>query len=262
MQGIAWQGEPPIWVHEFLTENVLPDILGRLMARAGFGLILTDVDRRIFFINDKAETFLRAGHGLSYERNRISAGQFAASRKLDELIFEASRQSNHLEGAGSLLIRDEKGAALLAVHVMPLNLCQLAHQPMDEYPCAALILVDCRPAPAERMQLFANLFALTAGEARVAAEIIQGGGGLKKVAVRLNKSPATVRTHLTSIMEKTGTHRQAELVKLFYQVTLPGSWGLCDTGRIPRRERTTMVGHPRAFAARRNRPAMEPVTGS
>ncbi|HTV32538.1 MAG TPA: helix-turn-helix transcriptional regulator [Methylocella sp.] len=260
MQGIASQGEPGVWVREFQNaETVLPDILGTLMARAGFGLILTNVDRRIFFINDKAETFLRAGHGLRCERNCISAGDFATSKKLESLIREASRRSDQRLGAGSLLIRDEGGAAALAVHVMPIDLCHLEHQPTDEYPCAALVLVDCRPAPVERMQLFADLFALTAGEARVAAELIQGGGGLKKVAARLKISPATVRTHLTSIMDKTATHRQAELVKLFYEVTLPGSWGSGNMGRKPQHEKH---GGRQSTTGRRDRAAMASIAGT
>ena len=56
-------------------------------------------------------------------------------------------------------------------------------------------------------------FGLTTAEATFALEIIQGQG-LKACAKRLKISEPTARTHLQRIFEKTGTRRQAELVRL------------------------------------------------
>ena len=39
-------------------------------------------------------------------------------------------------------------------------------------------------------------------------------GGVAEVAAALKLSPATVRTHLRHVFEKTGVRRQADLVKL------------------------------------------------
>ncbi|HLW26409.1 MAG TPA: helix-turn-helix transcriptional regulator, partial [Kiloniellales bacterium] len=56
-------------------------------------------------------------------------------------------------------------------------------------------------------------FGLTAAEAELALEIMRGDGR-EAAAARLGITVATVRTHLLHIFEKTGVHRQAELVRL------------------------------------------------
>ena len=85
---------------------------------------------------------------------------------------------------------------------------------------AGLIIADWRLKTTDRIKVFAEIFGLTSGEARAVAQLVSGRG-LGKAAARLDIAELTVRSHLTHIMEKTGTHRQAELVKLFYEVTLP-----------------------------------------
>jgi DNA-binding CsgD family transcriptional regulator/PAS domain-containing protein len=66
------------------------------------------------------------------------------------------------------------------------------------------------PSPPE---LIAKEFQLTPAELRVLFAIIEVGN-VPEVAAVLGLSQATVKTHLHRLFEKTGTHRQAELVKL------------------------------------------------
>jgi DNA-binding CsgD family transcriptional regulator len=54
---------------------------------------------------------------------------------------------------------------------------------------------------------------LTKAEAAVAVRVLYGEG-ISAISDRLSLSSATVRTHLRAIFTKTGTHRQAELVRL------------------------------------------------
>ncbi|MGH7248268.1 MAG: helix-turn-helix transcriptional regulator, partial [Pseudomonadota bacterium] len=56
-------------------------------------------------------------------------------------------------------------------------------------------------------------FGLTLAETGLAAEILKGYGR-KAAARRRGISDATAKSQLSSIFEKTGTHRQAELVRL------------------------------------------------
>ena len=46
-------------------------------------------------------------------------------------------------------------------------------------------------------------------------------GGVAEVAAALKLSPATVRTHLRHVFEKTGVRRQADLVKLMASYPAP-----------------------------------------
>ncbi|WP_433716068.1 LuxR C-terminal-related transcriptional regulator [Nocardia sp. CA-084685] len=54
---------------------------------------------------------------------------------------------------------------------------------------------------------------MTAAEARVAAAAFRGEGS-PSIAKELAVSANTVRTHRQHVFEKTGTHRQAELVRV------------------------------------------------
>jgi DNA-binding CsgD family transcriptional regulator len=56
-------------------------------------------------------------------------------------------------------------------------------------------------------------FSLTSAESRLAVEILKGDGRAA-AAKRRGISDATAKTQLASIFDKTGTHRQAELIRL------------------------------------------------
>jgi DNA-binding CsgD family transcriptional regulator len=59
----------------------------------------------------------------------------------------------------------------------------------------------------------AQLFRLTAGEARFVRTLVQRRS-LQKASATLTISPETARRHLKSVFEKTGTHSQSELIQL------------------------------------------------
>jgi DNA-binding CsgD family transcriptional regulator len=196
------------------------ELLGSVMARAGFGLILATADRRIVYVTDATDTLMRASNGLHCERNCISAGDFTTSRKLQSLITSASRRTDESAQGGSPIFRDEDGVASLVVHVVPLCPRTAVVPPGKEYSVAGLIMVDCQRGIADRINVFADLFDLTSAEARVVSQLVSGRG-LTKAASHLNIARSTARYHLTNILGKTGSHRQAELVRVFYEVTIP-----------------------------------------
>ena len=221
MDMIASHIERAFLVRDLLSEDgALSELLGSVIGCAGFGLILATADRRIVYANGAADALMHARNGLRCERNSITATGFISSRKLQSLIVAASRQAAKSAQGGSLILRDEDGAASLAVHVVPLCPNSAAGPPSKEYPIAGLVIVDCQQALAERINAFADLFALTPGEVRVVSQLVSAGG-LTKAASRLNIAPTTARSHLTHILEKTGTHRQAELVRVFLRSHAP-----------------------------------------
>jgi DNA-binding CsgD family transcriptional regulator len=63
------------------------------------------------------------------------------------------------------------------------------------------------------LETIGDLFGLTPAELRVLTAIVDIGG-VPDVAPVLGISERTVKTHLQRIFEKTGTNRQAGLVKL------------------------------------------------
>jgi DNA-binding CsgD family transcriptional regulator len=77
-------------------------------------------------------------------------------------------------------------------------------------------IVTVRDPDIDSRRREANLrhrFGLTIAESKMAAEILKGDG--RAAAARRRRiSTATAKAHLSSIFEKTGTHRQAELIRL------------------------------------------------
>jgi DNA-binding CsgD family transcriptional regulator len=210
----------PIFVRDRDNEDrAQAKLLGRVMACAGFGLVLVAADRTIFYANDSGRTLLHAGGGLRCEHNVLGADDPRMAKKLHSVIESASRHTDTLGQGGALILRNSEGRPSLVVHVIPLG-PHSDPETGDDRPVAGLIIADWRLKTTDRIKVFAELFALTSGEARVVAQLVSGHG-LGKAAARLDIAESTVRSHLTHIMEKTGTHRQAELVKLFYEVTLP-----------------------------------------
>jgi DNA-binding CsgD family transcriptional regulator len=83
-------------------------------------------------------------------------------------------------------------------------------------PCAILFITDPERQIAIRSERLRDEFGLTRAEAALALEIV-AGQGLQAAAGRLRITVTTARTHLAHIFRKTGTRRQAELVRVILQ---------------------------------------------
>ena len=73
--------------------------------------------------------------------------------------------------------------------------------------------------PLPPKEMLAQLFGFTAAEMRVAERLLMGDSP-EQVAAFLNVKTATARWHLASIYRKTGTNRQAELVRLLLSLAM------------------------------------------
>src|SRR5262249_32972181 len=121
------------------------------------------------------------------------------------------------------LRRAENCLPLLA-HVIPLAPLRTAAIFDFDRPAAAVFVVDPAADLGAKIQRFAARFGLTGAEARVLAEII-AGNGLPAAATRLNITNETARSYAKSVLSKTGTNRQTELIRRFFETALPGSPG-------------------------------------
>src|ERR1700730_16429174 len=121
MHMIASPIERPSSVRDILSKETLPpELLGSVMASAGFGLILATADRGIVYANDLADAQMRARNRLRCDRNSIAAKGFVSSKKLQSLIVAASRQKDESAQGGTLIMRDDDGASPLALHIVAL----------------------------------------------------------------------------------------------------------------------------------------------
>ncbi len=82
-------------------------------------------------------------------------------------------------------------------------------------------LGDTSPFPAE---LFVCRYAITPAESRVMMLLVQGMT-ISEAAEALGISPPTAKTHLARLFDKTGTSRQADLVRLAMSALAPTAAG-------------------------------------
>jgi DNA-binding CsgD family transcriptional regulator len=203
-------------------ERAAKESLGAAVAAAGFAVFLLTGDCRVLFANAKAEDLIRRGFGLRYERGRLAATCPALTARLHALARKgACHKTSEGDIGGTLeLCRGENRPPLVA-HVIPLApIRTVAIFGLDQ-PAVAVFVIDPAANFGAQIQRFAARFGLTPAETRVVGEIIRGNG-LPVAAARLKISGATARTHAYRILAKTGTNRQTELIRRFFETALPG----------------------------------------
>ncbi|MFO1048452.1 MAG: helix-turn-helix transcriptional regulator [Geminicoccaceae bacterium] len=87
-------------------------------------------------------------------------------------------------------------------------------------PVAALLIVDPDRRTTTSAAHLRDLYSLTPAECRTALALLDGAS-LQDVAAHFAVSVNAVRVHLRHLFEKTGTHRQSELVRLLLAHRLP-----------------------------------------
>jgi DNA-binding CsgD family transcriptional regulator len=80
-------------------------------------------------------------------------------------------------------------------------------------PCAMIFIADPETSTAPDTVYLQRQFKLTPAEAALTQELLQGDG-IAAAADRIGIAVATARAQLRSVLAKTGTGRQAELVRL------------------------------------------------
>jgi len=174
------------------------------------GLIITAPGREIVHINSAAERILRSNDGLRIRNGRIEAEAPRVEAQLQRSIHQALTLNGSDIWGGSLLCARPSGRRPYIVHVMPIDQTTFASPRSGR---ASIIIVDPEHQPQSPAALLRHLYGLTRTEATVAL-LVTRGQGLKPIADELSLSVTTVKTHLRHVFDKTGTRRQAELVRL------------------------------------------------
>jgi DNA-binding CsgD family transcriptional regulator len=130
------------------------------------------------------------------------------------MIADCAAPRDELGGAGGRLRLSRENRAPLTVLVVP-HRARFAWIDVAR-PRAILFITDPEEADTVRRESLQQDFGLTPAEAGFTREILKAAG-LQAAADRLGISLTTARTHLAHVFDKTGTHRQAELVRLILQ---------------------------------------------
>jgi DNA-binding CsgD family transcriptional regulator/PAS domain-containing protein len=181
-------------------------------------VVLTDAQGSILYANGSAENML-AGHGPILSRNGVLQAQNrTAGSALLDAIAGAAKADGALGARGIGLPISAPGQPPAVAYVLPLTegTARAAFRPA----CAAVFISTTTSASPLPEAVLITLFELTPAEARVLLKI---GGGMHAVAAALSLgiSENTLKTHLSRIYAKTGTGRQADLVRLIADIGTP-----------------------------------------
>jgi DNA-binding CsgD family transcriptional regulator len=188
------------------------------------GVILVDAHAAVVHANRAADAMLTRNDGLVAARAILACDHPDDTAALRRAIGTASERRTEGSG-GSLALRRRSGRRPLSVLVAPLR----TGEPAAPGRAAAAMVMVRDPeatvaAPADGLRA---AYGLTAAEARTAAALLDHGH-LAEVAEDLGISLATVRTLLQRAFDKTGTHSQAELVRLMLAHRLPAARDLAS----------------------------------
>src|ERR1700730_11520684 len=191
----------------WLREASVAEALDRLAQ----GVILVDGESRPLFINRSASEIIADADGLRSDGFGLSADNRSQTAPIRGMISAFSDNSGAMAAGGAVGVSRRSMRRPLSVVIAPV---QVEPGLFCDQRAAAIVFVSDpeRPAAVPRDHL-QEIYGLTPSEETVAIEVLRGHG-LQAAAATLGVTPSTVRTHLQRIFEKTGTCRQAELVRM------------------------------------------------
>jgi DNA-binding CsgD family transcriptional regulator len=194
------------------TGDFVARVFDAILDHSSDGLILLCAERRVLSCNRVAQEILAAGAQLRLLHGRLAAAQPGDTSRLQRAIALA-------EGGGSgIVLGDPIDGGVLRVVVIPLAEAPGIEQWSGNARTALLLKHGARPIrlPGEVLR---EAFGLTERESMLAIHLAEGGD-LSSFADRNGLSINTVRPYLKLVFEKTGTHRQVELVRLLASLAL------------------------------------------
>jgi DNA-binding CsgD family transcriptional regulator/PAS domain-containing protein len=177
------------------------------------GLFLVDGQGRIVHANEAADRLVTEATAVAIRNGRLVALERTAGAALAESLAAAAIGDAGIGLKGISVPIETRDGGHYVAHVLPLT-SGARRNTGAHYAATAAVFVHATtlhvPAAPE---LVAKAFGLTLSELRVLLTITQVGG-VGETAATLGLGEATVKTHLHRVFAKTGTSRQADLVKL------------------------------------------------
>jgi DNA-binding CsgD family transcriptional regulator len=202
------------------ARQTLLDVLDHLPT----AIIVVDAEAHPVMVSAAAEGVLALCDGLLVKHRRLEALWHAERVRLEQLIASACAVADGDAAAGGhLTVSRPSGRRPFLVMVSPLPRAYRDGAGQQER-LAAVVIKDPhaqRRASAGSGRELAGLYGLTRAEERL-LHLILDGLGLFEAAERLGVSRNTARTHMKRIYAKTGTHRQAELMRSLTYFTSSG----------------------------------------
>jgi DNA-binding CsgD family transcriptional regulator len=199
------------WLHAKLAHEAacLADAFDCISA----GMFLVDASGRIVYTNAAGRLVLAAGDPFRAACGRLAAGDRQADRLLRGLFVAADRGDDVFAIRGAAVPLTARNDERYVAHVLPLTSGARRQGGAAYAATAAVFVYKAALTIPTSPEVIAQSYELTPSELRVLLALVEVGGVLA-IAETLGISETTVRFHLRQLFDKTGTHSQAELVKL------------------------------------------------
>lgn len=177
--------------------------------------ILADAAGRVVLVNEAAGRLFEPAGALSIDgRGKIVTRSVSATKRLWDAIEAAARPAVDVDAqqACDIIVNGEDHVPRLSLSVLPLARGQAAIRHGLEGG-SIMILAQEFEAGAISLDALRAAFGLSPAETRLAG-LLASGLSLRQASQSLRVSYSTVMSQVKSCFQKTGTHRQAELVAL------------------------------------------------
>jgi DNA-binding CsgD family transcriptional regulator len=178
------------------------------------GVFVVGQASALIYLNRAAEDIVRRGDGPVVRSGRLGVRTPSADAALHRDVANALGDDGGARHGSSLSCPRAGGGQPYVVHVMPFSSAVTD----DRGPRALVIVIDPEQRTHPEHAVLQRLYGLTRAETQVALRVMRGDG-LKPISDDMSVSMATVKTHLQHVFFKTGTHRQAELVRLLMAIS-------------------------------------------
>jgi len=182
-------------------------------------IILVDERLGIIFQNAAAQNLLRRGDPVRREGSSLTVRSPAARLALLQAVRQAAVDEAAIGQRGlGVPLRSEAGTPFV-LHVLPVAATRL-RSGVASGAAAAIFVAQGDAGATTPADALAALFDLTPNEARVFAHVAAGMTP-KEIGAALGVGANTVKSHLAQLFAKTGTRRQADIVRLAASLSLP-----------------------------------------
>lgn len=194
-------------------DDVMPDETAATLAeQCPFGMMILDVDQYIHLANSAAHKLLSKCDVIGTVDNRLTISDSHDAIRFQVTLRAVFLGAREEQARRTLAITGPAGTPLL------LTISKLSNG--AEGPRACVIITRLSADTEPDIKPLAELFSLTPVETRLICQLLKGLN-LQEAARALQLKVQTVRTYLKLIFQKTGTHRQVELVQLMQRGSLP-----------------------------------------
>ncbi len=206
-----------IRVCRYLQQSCAERLAGRAMlAQWPEAIVLVDETCTVLYMNRAAQSFLAQESSVYENGGRLACRHPHDDRALADAVRQLVRRGSASGAAGPSAAVHQKlrGAPPdVAVYLFALPPAVPLAGPSDAHGIAGVVLHRHRTKPRMEPLMLERAFGLTPAETRVGM-LLAEGESVHAIAQQQGVSVTTVRSHLKSLFQKTGIHRQAELVRV------------------------------------------------